>query len=174
MSPERPDPGTGEAEPGLPGGGIIRASLVGTAVFTALAVGAVVAPVLQLPLVVVSLGLFAAGVVTFLLAFARAVERSRYEAIGMGGLFFLVGSAPGAVQLRLLGALGVQVVVSFAAATIRIYTPVAFGLLVPMYGLGLAGLWGATHGRFGPRHRDPGPASDADPEDSTGRAPPPP
>lgn len=170
MTAEAPDDGPDEA--GLPGVGIIRASLAGTAVFTVLAVGAVVAPALELPLVVVSVALFAAGVATFLLAFARAVERSRYEAIGMGGLFFLVGSAPGAVQLRLLGALAVQVVVAFVAASIRIYTPVAFGLLVPMYGLGLAGLWGATHGRFGPRRDDPRPPTDTDPEDSPGPAPP--
>jgi hypothetical protein len=161
-----------------PGGGIVRASLVGTAVFTIVAVGAVVAPVLQLALVIVSVGLFAAGVVTFLLAFARAVERSRHEAIGMGGLFFLVGSAPGAVQVRLLGALAVQVVVAFAAASIRIYTPVAFGLLVPMYGLGLAGLWGSTYGTFGPRRdlpdHDPGsdPVPGAEPDGPPGPASP--
>jgi hypothetical protein len=141
--------------------------MLGTAVFTVVAVAAVLAPVVELALVIVSVGLFAVGVVTFLVAFARAVERSRYEAIGMGGLFFLVGSAPGAVQLRLLGALAVEVVVAFAAASIRIYTPVAFGLLVPMYGLGLAGLWGATYGTFGPRRdpsdREPGPDLDQGP-----------
>jgi hypothetical protein len=52
------------------------------------------------------------------------------------------------VQVLLLSSFAVQVVFGLIAASIRIYTPVAFGLLVPMYGLGLAGLWGATYGTF--------------------------
>jgi hypothetical protein len=28
---------------------------------------------------------------------------------------------------------------------------VAFGILAPMFGLGLMGAWGGRHGRFGPR-----------------------
>jgi hypothetical protein len=98
--------------------------------------------------VVVSVALFAVGTLAFLVAYARAIGRSRYESIGMGGLFFLAGTAPPRVQRLLMGALGVQVAVAFLTASIRIYTPVAFGLLVPMYGLGLAGLWGATYGEF--------------------------
>ena len=35
-----------------------------------------------------------------------------------------------------------------AAASIRPFTAVAFGILAPMLGLGLMGLWGARHGRF--------------------------
>jgi hypothetical protein len=58
------------------------------------------------------------------------------------------------VQAVLLGSLVVEVVVGLVAATVRIYTPVAFALLVPMYGLGLAGLWGATYGTFPPREPD--------------------
>lgn len=142
---------TTEGDGTIGGQGIIRASLIGTAVFTVVALGAVAVDALTPALVVVSLVLFAVGVVAFLVAFARAVNRSRYEAIGMGGLFFLAGSAPGRVQVLLLGSLVVEVVVAFTAATVRIYTPVAFGLLVPMYGLGLAGLWASRHGSFGPR-----------------------
>ena len=29
----------------------------------------------------------------------------------------------------------------------------AFAMLVPMFALGCTGLWGATYGAFGPRHR---------------------
>jgi hypothetical protein len=45
----------------------------------------------------------------------------------------------------------VQVVVVVAAASIRPFTEVAFGILAPMYGLGLMALWGARHGAFPPR-----------------------
>jgi hypothetical protein len=43
------------------------------------------------------------------------------------------------------------VVVAFAAAALRPFTSLAFGILVPMWGLALAGVWGARHGTFGPR-----------------------
>jgi hypothetical protein len=101
--------------------------------------------------VIVSLVLFALGTVAFLAAYARAIGRSRYEAIGMGGLFFLAGSAPRSVRVQLMASFVIQIAVAFLSASLRIYTPVAFGLLVPMYGLGLMGLWGARHGTFEPR-----------------------
>ncbi len=50
------------------------------------------------------------------------------------------------MQRRLLGALGVQCVVVVAAAVAQPFTAVAFGVLAPMLGLGLIGLWGARHG----------------------------
>jgi hypothetical protein len=48
------------------------------------------------------------------------------------------------------------VVVAVATAAVRPFTPLAFGILVPLYGLGLAGVWAAAFGTFGPR-RHPGP-----------------
>ena len=139
------------AEPDA-GAGIVRADEVGTAAFVVAAVAGVLAPdALALPVVVVSLALFFAGTVAFLWAYAIAVGRSRADAIGMGGLFFLSGSAPRTVQRRMMALLAVQVVVGLAAASIRIFTGVAFAVLVPMYGIGLAGLWGARHGAFPPR-----------------------
>jgi hypothetical protein len=32
-----------------------------------------------------------------------------------------------------------------------LYSPLAFGILVPVFGLGLCGLWGARYGTFEPR-----------------------
>jgi hypothetical protein len=123
-----------------------------TAVFVVVAVASAVAlDRLKVMVVVVSLVLFAVGCIAFLWAYAIAVNRSRTDAIGIGGLFFLQGSAPRAVQVRLLGALAVQVVVAVATAAVHPFTSQAFAVLAPMFGLGLAGLWGARHGRFGPR-----------------------
>jgi hypothetical protein len=100
----------------------------------------------------VSLGLFAAGTVAFLWAYGIAVQRSREAEIGIGGLFFLAGpTAPREVRRSLNLALTLQVVVGVATASVRPFTTLAFGVLVPMFGLGLNGLWGARHGRFGPR-----------------------
>jgi hypothetical protein len=55
------------------------------------------------------------------------------------------------VRAALLGSLAVEVVVALATAAARPYTSVASGILVPVYGLALCGLWAARHGRFAPR-----------------------
>ncbi|MBK9181178.1 MAG: hypothetical protein IPM45_16755 [Acidimicrobiales bacterium] len=168
------DPHPSAAPPGRPplaalagrGRGIVRASWAGTAVFTLTAVAAAIAPgALTAVAVAVALALFAAGCVVFLWAYAIAVGRSRTDAIGIGGLFFLAGSAPRAAQLHLMGSFGVEVVVALTTAALRPFTGLAFGTLVPVFGLGLAGLWGARHGTFGPRAAPaqvPAPASAED------------
>lgn len=96
-----------------------------------------------------NLVLFALGCGAFLWALAVAVERSRTEAIGVGGLFFLSGCAPARVQRSMLGALTVQAAVPVVVAVVRPFT--AFAVLAPTWALGLAGLWGARHGTFPPR-----------------------
>lgn len=132
---------------------IVRASAAGTVVFVLTAVAAVVTRAATVAAAAVALGLFAAGIGIFFWAYAIAVGRSRTDAIGIGGLFFLAGedTAPKPVKRVLLGLLAVQTVVGLATAAARPFTTLAFGVLVPLFGLALAGLWGARHGRFGPR-----------------------
>ena len=48
----------------------------------------------------------------------------------------------------MLGGAAAQAVVAVATAAVRPYSPLAFGILVPLWGLGLAGLWAARHGTF--------------------------
>jgi hypothetical protein len=136
------------------GGELVNAAWAGTGVFAATAIGAAVVPdILRIPALVVALTLFALGCVAFLWGFAVAVGRSRTDEIGIGGLFFLAGdTAPAVVRRRLLTALAIQVVVAFATAAVRPFTSLAFGILVPVFGLGVTGLWGARHGTF-PRRR---------------------
>jgi hypothetical protein len=55
------------------------------------------------------------------------------------------------VQWHFYGALGVQIVVSVAAASIRPFTAVAFGILAPLSILGLMAQWGVRYGQFSPR-----------------------
>ena len=131
---------------------LVRMAWTGTVLFVVTAVLGVVDPdAFELLVVAVSLVLFLVGCLAFLWAYAVAVSRSREDLISISGLFFLQGSAPAGVRRNLLGALAVEVVVAFAAASIRPFTGVAFAILVPVFGLGLAGLWGARYGTFPPR-----------------------
>lgn len=106
-------------------------------------------------IVIVDLALFAVGVVTFLLGFFSAVQRSRTEEISVATLFLLLGGvASKSVTRWMNGCLTLQVVVGIAGAVARGSTDgrpgstLAFGVLVGMLGLGLNGWWAARHGRF--------------------------
>jgi hypothetical protein len=135
-----------------PGGGIIAFSWAATGIFAAAATIATLLPdEAARAAAVVDLVLFAIGVVAFLWAYAIAVSRSRTDAVSIAGLYFLSGSAPKEVRVRLLAPCALQVVIAIVSASIRPYTAVAFGILVPILGLGLAGLWGARYGTFPPR-----------------------
>ena len=137
---------------GPSGPAIVRASATGTIVFGVASVVAVIDDGLPRAIAVaVDLGLFVLGCAAFLWAFVLALGRSRNENIGIGGLYFLTGCAPATVRRRMMGLLAVQVIVAVVAALWAPYTAVAASVLVPVYGLGLAGLWGAHHGRFGDR-----------------------
>jgi hypothetical protein len=134
------------------GAGLVNLDFLGTGTFAAIAIlGVVVPDALGVAAAVWSCVLFAVGCVAFLWAYAIAVRRSRADLIGIPGLFFLSGSAPGVLRFRFRVALGVQIAVAVATASVRPYTVAAFGILVPVFGLGLMGLWGARHGRFPPR-----------------------
>lgn len=98
----------------------------------------------------VALAWFALALGVWVAAFARAVVRSAAgDDIAVASLFFLQGSAPAAVRLRLLGlaavALGLTIITMGVNPT---------GFLVNMLPIGFAGLWGARHGVY-PERRDP-------------------
>jgi hypothetical protein len=138
-----------------PGRAIVVASWVGTGAFVVTAAGAAATTAAGARIVAtaVALALFTAGIGVFFWAYAIAVGRSRTDAIGIGGLFFLAGrdTAPVAAKRSLLLALGLQVVTAIVTAAARPFTSLAFGVLVPLYGLALCGVYGARHGRFGAR-----------------------
>ena len=142
-----------------PGRWVIVASWVCTALFCVAAAAGVLWPdAADQAFLIVSLILFALGCGLFFVDLVLAAGRSRDDAMGIGGLFFLAGSAPTDVQRHLNGSLAVQVVVSIAAAAVgfaRIsddqLNALAFGILVPMVALGWSGLWGVRWGLFSPR-----------------------
>lgn len=146
------DPELGEAGGGdlVAGGGIVRLDVWLTSLFAVVSVAAAAVPdPLQYVAVPLDLVLFVVGCVTFLWAYAVAIGRSRYEALTMGGVFFLGEKvAPPRVARTLRLALAAQVVVAVGVAAVRPFTALAFGVLVPLLGLGLMALWGARHGRF--------------------------
>ena len=105
----------------------------------------------------VSLVIAAIGTLLFGAALWDGAQRSRESTMGIGGWFFLAGSAPRSAQIRLLGPLLVQVVVGIGTAWATFDTaaptptPLAFGTLVPVFGLAVCGVWGARYGYFPPR-----------------------
>jgi hypothetical protein len=143
------------------GRGIVRLSWVGTGVFAVACVLGVVIEGFRSAFIATSLVLFAAGCLLFLWAYWRAVQRSRTDEVGIGGLYFLAGpTAPPRIKLLLNGSLAAQVVLAVATASLGIASTadaelnaLAFAMLVPVLALGCTGLWGATHGTFSPRRR---------------------
>lgn len=124
------------------------ASWVSVALFAAIAVpDALGVDALDGAAAGVCLALFLGSIPVWIYAFAAAVARTaRGDDVAVASLFFLQGSAPRDVQLHLMGSLVVCLAVTAATAAAD-----PFGVLVPMMPLGLAGLWGARHGRYPPR-----------------------
>ncbi len=137
-------PATSDADDGRP---LLHLAVGATGLFVVVQLAALVhpdGPVLATA-VIVSLVLFLVGCLSFVWGFLAGVGRSRDEAVTLGALLLAQGA--GTQPRRILfGTLTVQVVVSLVAAGLRPFTPVAFGILTPMLGVGLLATWG---GRFG-------------------------
>ncbi len=141
---------------------IVRGNLIGTAAF--LGTLGIAVPLrderfAQVLIGVVSGVLFAIGIATSLWAYTSALERSRTEEVGVANLFLLTGdTAPKDVKRAMTLALVVQVVAAFVGAIIGVtgleegdLNALAFGVLVPMFGIGMNGVWAARYGSYGPR-----------------------
>jgi len=100
--------------------------------------------VLNTPATVVSVALFFASLPIWIYAFGLALVRSaRGDDIAVSTWVFLTSSAPRELRAQLLGATGLCVVVALATAWAN-----PFSVLVPMFQLGCAALWGARHGVY--------------------------
>lgn len=139
----------------IPGRRLIEASWAGTAVLTVAVAAGVVALDAVAPIVVaVSGALFVGGSVAFFLGYARAVDRSRRELLGVGGIYFMSGSTPLRVRRHMMGSLAVEVAAVIVAIAVKPYSSLVFTSLAPMWALGLAGMWAARHGTFPARQDD--------------------
>ena len=136
-----------------PGEGLVKVAYVGTAALVLSSVAAAIAPdTFGVVHGGFSVFLFVIGTGAMLWAYGLGVSRSRTELVGIPGLFLLADDvAPPSVCRALRGATAVQVVAVIAAASFQPYTEVAFGILAPMFGLGLMGLWAGRYGQFAPR-----------------------
>lgn len=141
---------------------LVRVDLAGTAVFAAAI--AVAVPLRthragQVLIAVVSVVLFAVGIAMSLWAYTTALERSRTEEVGVANLYLLTGdTAPPVVKRAMTVALGAQVVLALVGAIVGVaglksneVNALAFGVLVPMFGIGMNGAWAARYGSYGPR-----------------------
>ena len=139
-----------------------RINLLLTALFSVVtAVAAVVfTPATRTAGVVVDLVLFSIGVAAFIWGYFSAVQRSRVDEISVASLYFLSGQvANKQIQKIMIGCLIAQLVIGLAGAIARSSTDgkagstLAFGVLVPLLGLGLNGLWASQFGTFTPREQ---------------------
>ncbi len=140
---------------------IVRADLIGTVAFAVAAGTAAIvfSTSAQWFGAITSIALFGLGCATFLLAFFHAVQRSRTEQISVTQLFLLAGEpTPRRVRRTMSLLLLAQCLIAAATAFARPETAdgspgssLALGFLVPMFGLGMNGLWAAFHGDFPPR-----------------------
>ncbi|MEP1126249.1 MAG: hypothetical protein ABJH68_20390 [Ilumatobacter sp.] len=137
---------------------IVQANLAGTTLFVLSAVVAAVTygGTARAVAAAVALVLFFAGIAAFAWSFWNAVQRSRTEMVAVTQLYLLLGDAiPASVRRPMLAALAVQFVVGLATAVGRANAPdgspgtsLALGVLVPLFGFGLNGLWAAFHGEY--------------------------
>ena len=137
---------------------ILLVDVVGTVAFviTATYAAVVFSTTAQWVGAITAMALFAVGIFVFLWSFWTAVQRSREEQIGVMQIYLLLGEpTPPRVRRTMLAMLAVQITVAFVTAFARSEaddgspgTSLAVGILVPMFGLGLNGLWCAFHGVF--------------------------
>jgi uncharacterized membrane protein YeaQ/YmgE (transglycosylase-associated protein family) len=130
---------------------LLVATVVSAAVFT---------PTTRAAGVVVDLVLFSIGIAAFIWGYFSAVQRSRFDEISVASLYFLSGQvADKKVQKTMNGCLIAQFVIGLAGAIVRSSTDgragstLAFGVLVPLLGLGLNGLWASQFATFTPREQ---------------------
>jgi membrane-bound metal-dependent hydrolase YbcI (DUF457 family) len=160
--PEDDGAGTTDAHPRQPGTRVVRLDLAGTALFLialAIAVPLKDQRFAQFLIGGVSMVLFTIGVAATLWAYTRALDRSRVEEVGVANLYLLTGhTAPTTVARTMTAALVVQSVAAVGGAWAGMVglgegqlNALAFGVLVPMFGIGMNGVWAARHGSYGPR-----------------------
>jgi hypothetical protein len=134
------------------GRGIVAASCVGDLLFGVTAIPvALGVDAFDGPAVVVALLLFFASLVVWCWALGlAAVRTTRGDDVQVMSLFLLEGQAPARARWLLYGSCLVCLAITVGTAAAN-----PFGVLVPMYPLGLVGLWGARHGVYPPRRTVP-------------------
>jgi len=136
----------------MPGRAIFRTSWAGNVLFAVIAVPVALGfDAFDVAAVVVSVALFLVSLPVWGYAFFVAASRSAGgEDVTLGRMYLFDPGAPRPAQWQLYGSLTVCVVIAAATAAAN-----PFGVLVPMFPLGLLGVWGARHGQYPPRSAYP-------------------
>ncbi len=96
--------------------------------------------------------LFVAGTLMLGLGLWNGIQRSRVDAVTLTGLLSVDKShVPKPVRNQLWAGILGQTAAAVLFAALRPFTEQAFGILVPMIGLGFATLWGSRFAKFFPR-----------------------
>jgi len=151
LSPAEHVSSSSSTDPSSPvGGPLLTADLVATLAFVATTVVAAAWPanITDLTNLAVSAAMFVGGCVAFAVGFLRATGRSRHEIVDLAGTFYLTGSAPREVRRRFLGLWFAQIAV--AAVSVAFVRP-PFGVMAPVWGIGVITLWSSRHGTFAAR-----------------------
>lgn len=107
---------------------------------------------IDIPFAIVSALMFFAGTAIAALGLWNGIQRSRDEEVTLGGLTAVdTRSVPKAARRSLWFAIVLHTVLTIVFAALRPFTAQAFGLLAPMFALGLAMLWASRHANFSPR-----------------------
>jgi hypothetical protein len=145
----------GPDQSSIKGKRLIAAAWQSTAVFLlVLLAGVVRLDLFGVAVVIVSVAMFALGVLLLAIAFALGIKRSRAEEISVAGLFLLQGSSPPVVRKVLIASVLTQLTAALVASGLRIYTEIAFAILAPTFVFGLASVWAGRYGSFPPRTSD--------------------
>lgn len=131
---------------------IIWSAWIGNALFAITAIPvALGVDALDDAAVALDLALFFVSLVIWCWALGAAIARTaRGDDVQVTTLFLMEGKAPSAVRWSLYGAFAVCLAITVGTAAAN-----PFGVLVPMYPLGLIGLWGAKHGVYPERRTGP-------------------
>lgn len=153
----------GSAGPGAPGRGVVQIDALGTAAFvvvTGLA-SVWVHDFANLANLAISGFLFVGGCLAFTVGFLRAVGRSEGEDVDIAGVVYLTGSAPRRVRRAMLGLWFVQI----ATAGLSVFTVhPPFGVMAPVWGVGLLTVWASRYGTFPSRPARVGPGRRSAPQ----------
>ncbi len=150
----------------MTGAPTVMAAMIGAGIITAAGVLGVVTEDLAQPLIVpVSLAAAILGIVGFVWSYLRAVARSRVDEISVTQLYMVAGTvAPRAVKRRLQWSLWLQTAIAIAVMVVGFsrtdpeeFNWAACIIVAPLYGMGVNGIWVASHGSFGARIVTPAP-----------------
>lgn len=135
------------------GSPLVRLSVqvsAGHSILTGIAV--LVDGAIDIPFAVVSSILFFVGTALSALGLWNGIQRSRVDDVSLAGLVAIdTRFVPKRVRNILWAVIVGHTTITIIAATQRLFTAQAFGLLAPMFGLGVALVWASRHATFARR-----------------------